>query len=130
MFHKKKPKRYRTYFSSISFFLSCFPLSLFCIIFIYCFLPFCSSGTKEAEPTCGRPLGLRFDRYGVNLIVADAHLGLLKVDTKTGTVSTLVSSKTGAHGVPFKFVNDLDIDRYGTIYFTDSTAKWDRCNHK
>lgn len=82
------------------------------------------------EQTCGRPLGMRFDRYGVNLLVADAYYGLLKVHTTTGTVSTLVSSKTGAFGVPFKFVNDLDIDRHGTIYFTDSSAKWDRRNHK
>lgn len=32
---------------------------------------------------CGRPLGMRFDRQGA-LIVADAYLGIFKVNVKTG----------------------------------------------
>lgn len=83
-------------------------------------------GTEELEPTCGRPLGMRFDRYGINLIVADAYFGLLEVNTKARTVSTLVPPTPGINGKPFRFVNDLDIARDGTIYFTDTSSKWQR----
>ncbi|CAH3043644.1 unnamed protein product [Pocillopora meandrina] len=83
-------------------------------------------GTPEAEPTCGRPLGMRFDKYGINLIVADAYLGLLEVNPKARTVSTLVPPSPGMNNRPFRFVNDLDIARDRTIYFTDSSSKWQR----
>lgn len=83
-------------------------------------------GTEELEPTCGRPLGMRFDKYGINLIVADAYFGLLEVNTKARTVSTLVPPTPGINGKPFRFVNDLDIARDGTIYFTDTSSKWQR----
>lgn len=84
------------------------------------------TGTLELEPTCGRPLGMRFDRYGINLIVADAYFGLLEVNPRARTVNTLVPPSPGINGKPFQFVNDLDIARDGTIYFTDSSAKWQR----
>jgi sugar lactone lactonase YvrE len=87
-------------------------------------------GTPELEPTCGRPLGMRFDRYGTKLIVADAYYGILEVDTISGTVSTVVPSKPGVHGEPFRFTNDLDVDRKGTIYFSDSSTKWDSRNSR
>lgn len=85
------------------------------------------AGTLELEQTCGRPLGMRFDRYGINLIVADAYYGLLEVNPRARTVNTLVPSAPGINGKPFRFVNDLDIARDGTIYFTDSSTKWQRC---
>lgn len=84
-------------------------------------------GTLELEQTCGRPLGMRFDRYGINLIVADAYYGLLEVNPRARTVNTLVPPAPGINGKPFRFVNDLDIARDGTIYFTDSSTKWQRC---
>jgi len=83
-------------------------------------------GTPELEQTCGRPLGMRFDRYGINLIVADAYFGLLEVNPRARTVNTLVPPSPGINGKPFRFVNDLDIARDGTIYFTDSSTKWQR----
>ena len=85
-----------------------------------------TTGTPELESTCGRPLGMRFDRYGINLIVADAYFGLLEVNPKARTVSTLVPPTPGINGKPFRFVNDLDIARDGTIYFTDTSSKWQR----
>ena len=42
-------------------------------------------GREEDEPTCGRPLGMRFDKDGY-LIVADAYLGLFKVNVVTGKI--------------------------------------------
>ena len=89
-------------------------------------IPISYTGTPEAEPTCGRPLGMRFDKYGINLIVADAYLGLLEVNPKARTVSTLVPPSPGMNNRPFRFVNDLDIARDRTIYFTDSSSKWQR----
>ena len=85
------------------------------------------AGTLELEQTCGRPLGMRFDRYGINLVVADAYYGLLEVNPRARTVNTLVPPAPGINGKPFRFVNDLDIARDGTIYFTDSSTKWQRC---
>ncbi|XP_031572251.1 adipocyte plasma membrane-associated protein-like [Actinia tenebrosa] len=84
----------------------------------------------ELESTCGRPLGMRFNRYGTKLIVADAYYGLLEVDVLSGSTSTLVPPTPGVHGDPFKFFNDLDIDRKGTIYFTDSSTKWQRKDNR
>ena len=69
---------------------------------------------------------MRFDRYGINLIVADAYFGLLEVNPRARTINTLVPSSPGANGKPFRFLNDLDIGRDGTIYFTDSSTKWQR----
>jgi sugar lactone lactonase YvrE len=66
--------------------------------------------------TGGRPLGLRFDPQG-RLIVCDAVKGLLAID-REGRVTTLA---TEADGRPFRFTNNLDVARDGTIYFTDAS---------
>jgi len=51
---------------------------------------------------CGRPLGLQFFAKTGDLYIADAYL-------------------TQADGVPFHFVNGLDVDQAtGDVYFTDS----------
>ena len=69
--------------------------------------------------TGGRPLGLAFDKDG-NLIVADAAKGLVQVD-RNGRVTTLVEQVDGAR---FGCLNDLDIARDGTIYFTEASNKF------
>ena len=69
---------------------------------------------------------MRFDRDEEHLIVCDGYLGLLKVNPSTGEVQTLLSAKEGMEEVPFKFLNDLTIASDGTIYFTDSSWKWQR----
>lgn len=86
-------------------------------------------GSFELEPLCGRPKAMKFDSDG-NLVLVDSHKGLLKVHIASGEVETLVSSEHGADGVSFKFLNGLDISKDGTIYFTDSSTKWDRRYHK
>ncbi|XP_013383692.1 adipocyte plasma membrane-associated protein isoform X3 [Lingula anatina] len=40
-------------------------------------------GKFDDEPTCGRPLGMRFDKDG-SLVVVDAYLGLFRVNVETG----------------------------------------------
>ncbi len=68
--------------------------------------------------TGGRPLGLQFDRHQ-NLIVCDAHKGLLSID-RQGRMTVLV---TAAGGLPFGFTDALDIASDGRIYFTDASFK-------
>ena len=45
--------------------------------------PSCFVGNYSDEPTCGRPLGMKFDPDGY-LVVCDAYLGLFRVDVDTG----------------------------------------------
>ncbi|XP_019753129.1 adipocyte plasma membrane-associated protein isoform X2 [Hippocampus comes] len=88
-------------------------------------LPECGSGT-HFEPVCGRPHGVRLDRHG-NLIVVDAYLGLYSVDPRSGRKMLLVANSQGADGVPFAFLNGLEISsQTGIIYFTDSSSRWGR----
>jgi sugar lactone lactonase YvrE len=69
--------------------------------------------------TGGRPLGLDFAPDG-NLIVCDAHKGLLSVDPN-GQVTTLA---TEADGVRFGFPDDVDVADDGVIYFSDASSKF------
>ncbi|XP_077400721.1 LOW QUALITY PROTEIN: adipocyte plasma membrane-associated protein [Vanacampus margaritifer] len=88
-------------------------------------LPECGSSV-DFEPACGRPHGVRLDRHG-NLIVADAYLGLHSVNPRTGDKTLLVANSQGAGGIPFAFLNGLDISsQTGIIYFTDSSSRWGR----
>jgi sugar lactone lactonase YvrE len=77
------------------------------------------SAAENWANTDGRPLGMEFDAAG-NLIVADAHHGLLSV-APDGSVSLLVME---ADGIPIRFANDLDVAPDGRIYFTDSSTKF------
>ncbi|XP_053376691.1 adipocyte plasma membrane-associated protein-like [Mercenaria mercenaria] len=82
-------------------------------------------GSAEFEPRCGRPKGMKIGPDG-KLYVVDSYKGLLKVDLDTGDVETVVSNKDGSEGVPFRFLNSMDISSDGIIYFTDSSNKWER----
>ncbi|KAF7229441.1 adipocyte plasma membrane-associated protein-like, partial [Nothobranchius furzeri] len=88
-------------------------------------LPECGSST-DYELVCGRPHGVRLDRHG-QLIVADSYFGLYRVDPRTGEKTRLVANTEGARGVPFAFLNGLEISsQAGIIYFTDSSSRWGR----
>jgi sugar lactone lactonase YvrE len=69
--------------------------------------------------TGGRPLGLEWlpDR---SLLVCDAQRGLLQVDAG-GAIQELV---TEADGRPLVFCNNAAVTGDGTIYFTDSSARF------
>ncbi len=71
--------------------------------------------------TQGRPLGMDFAADGA-LIVADAYRGLLRIAPQ-GKIEVLT---TEAEGVPFKFTDDLDIARDGTIYFSDASSRFEQ----
>ena len=74
---------------------------------------------ENVANTGGRPLGMKRAPDG-NLVVADAHRGLLSVDVN-GVVSVLAS---GHAGVPFVFADDLAIARDGTVYFSDASSRF------
>ncbi|CAN6837032.1 unnamed protein product [Brassica oleracea] len=78
------------------------------------------------EKLCGRPLGLRFDKETGNLYIADAYYGLLVVGPEGGVATPLA---THVEGKPILFANDLDIHRNGSIFFTDTSKRYDRANH-
>jgi sugar lactone lactonase YvrE len=67
----------------------------------------------------GRPLGLAFDADG-NLLVANHGVGLQSV-SPDGTVRVLA---TEAAGHSIRFANDLVIASDGTVWFTDSSARY------
>ncbi|XP_062373718.1 adipocyte plasma membrane-associated protein [Sardina pilchardus] len=87
-------------------------------------IPECGS-SMDYEPVCGRPHGVRLDGSG-QLIVADSYFGLFKVDPRSGEKTLLLSNKQGCDGIPFAFLNGLELSRNGTIYFTDSSSRWGR----
>lgn len=82
-----------------------------------------TSKQSKYEQHCGRPLGLRFDRETGDLYIADAYYGLLVVGPKGGIATPLA---THAGGKPILFANDLDVHRNGSIFFTDSSVRYNR----
>ncbi|KAL6582114.1 Protein STRICTOSIDINE SYNTHASE-LIKE 13 [Orobanche minor] len=80
----------------------------------------------KLEPRCGRPLGLRFDRKSGDLYIADAYYGLVVVGPEGGLATPLA---TQAGREPILFANDLDIHDNGSIFFTDSSNRYNRMNH-
>lgn len=70
--------------------------------------------------TQGRPLGLEIDLDG-RLLVCDAHRGLLRVDTRAGSVEAVTSDIDGR---PMRFCNNSAIASDGTVWFSDSSTKF------
>ncbi|EAY89345.1 hypothetical protein OsI_10849 [Oryza sativa Indica Group] len=80
----------------------------------------------EMERRCGRPLGLRFHGETGELYVADAYYGLMSVGPNGG-VATSLAREVG--GSPVNFANDLDIHRNGSVFFTDTSTRYNRKDH-
>ena len=70
--------------------------------------------------TGGRPLGLEWLPEG-RILVCDAHRGLLTMRLDTGAVEVLADSVDGRR---MRFCNNAAITADGTIWFSDSSAKW------
>lgn len=75
---------------------------------------------ERVARTGGRPLGLELFANG-DLLVCDAHRGLLVVRVADGTVETLT---THVDGVPMRFCNNAAIAGDGTIWFSDSSTHY------
>ena len=78
-------------------------------------------GGYDNEPTCGRPLGMRFDADGY-LVVCDAYYGLYKINVTTGDAHVLLPSSVLINGRTINCLNDLDIASDGFIYMSDSSV--------
>ncbi|CAL5445087.1 unnamed protein product [Camellia sinensis] len=77
-------------------------------------------GTTDPDmgPICGRPLGFSFDSANGKLYIVDAYFGLLVVGPNGGLATQLATS---AEGVPFKFLDGVDVDQFtGLVYFSDA----------
>ena len=74
----------------------------------------------ELGNTAGRPLGLRPDGQS-GLWIADSMAGLLHMDVN-GDITLLA---TDLDGVPLRFVDDLDVDSNGRIWFSDASQRFD-----
>ena len=70
--------------------------------------------------TGGVALGLQFAPDG-NLIIADAHKGLLSIDAN-GTVSVLTDKVDD--GTPLVYVDEMAIAADGRIFFSDASTKF------
>ncbi|KAI9514858.1 hypothetical protein NQZ68_029703 [Dissostichus eleginoides] len=83
-------------------------------------------GSREQEPSCGRPLGIRAGPNGT-LFVADAYLGVFEVNPSTGESTRLVSGGQLVAGRKLSFINDITVTRDGRkLFFTDSSSRWQR----
>ncbi|KAB1212743.1 Strictosidine synthase 1 [Morella rubra] len=81
-----------------------------------------ASDTNIPKATCGRPLGIEFYNGTGDLYIADAYFGLLLGGPNGGPAT---QHATGAKGVPFQFLDGLDVDQgTGVIYFTEASAKY------
>lgn len=58
------------------------------------------------------------------LIVADAHLGLLRVTQKEGKEPKVEILANEHDGLKFKLTDGVDVGEDGTIYFTEATYKY------
>ncbi|MEV4417013.1 SMP-30/gluconolactonase/LRE family protein [Catellatospora sp. NPDC049609] len=79
--------------------------------------------------TGGRPLGIEVASDGA-LVVCDAYRGLLRVQPGDNTVEDLVPVGTPIDGVPLRLCNNAAVAADGTIWFSDSSARFDLVHWK
>ena len=73
-------------------------------------------------PTCGRPLGLTFEKKTGDLYICDGYLGVMKVGPEGGLAELVVDQ---AEGRKVMFANQMDIDEEeDDLYFNDSSDKY------
>ena len=76
---------------------------------------------EQVGDTGGRPLGLEVEPDG-RVLVCNAHIGLLRLDPGSGRVETLVRL---VDDVPLRFCSNATAAEDGTIWFTESTTRFD-----
>lgn len=79
-----------------------------------------TGNVSRVAHTGGRPLGIELFDDG-DLLVCDAHRGLLVVRPATGVVEVLLDTVAGQ---PMRFCNNAAIAADGTIWFSDSSAHY------
>lgn len=83
-------------------------------------------GSKVVANTGGRPLGLEWLPDG-RLLVCDAGAGLLAADVTSGAIECLVRTVDDR---PLRICNNAAVATDGTIWFTDSSARFDLTHYK
>lgn len=68
--------------------------------------------------TSGRPLGMKWTAEG--LVIADGLRGLLRLRPD----NTLEVLSVESEGLPFRFVDDVDVAPDGRLYFSDASHRW------
>lgn len=82
---------------------------------------------KENEEWCGRVLGVDFHKERHNELYAmDSSHGLLKVNVDTGEVDILIPINQEGNVPILNFPNDLVVLHNGSVFFTDSSKKFNR----
>jgi sugar lactone lactonase YvrE len=85
-------------------------------------------GKFEAEPFCGRPLGIRrFDKE--RLVIADAYFGIFLINDnfeEDKVEHILKSDETEVDGEECSFHNDVEVLNNDTIVFSCSSSRWGR----
>ncbi|EOA24228.1 hypothetical protein CARUB_v10017465mg [Capsella rubella] len=77
---------------------------------------------NDVVPSCGRPLGLTFEKKTGDLYICDGYLGLMKVGPKGGLAELLVDE---VEGRKIMFANQGDMDEEeDAFYFNDSSDKY------
>lgn len=76
--------------------------------------------------TGGRPLGLEVLPDG-GILICDARRGLLRLDPSTSVVTTLVSH---VDDIPLRFCSNVTASADGTLWFTESTTRFDFEDHE
>lgn len=76
--------------------------------------------TEVLADTGGRPLGVELTGDG-DLVVCDAHRGLLRVDPATGRVITLVAEVNGRR---LLLCDNAAVAADGCVYFSDSSQRF------
>lgn len=79
-----------------------------------------SGNVDSIAHTQGRPLGIELFPDG-DLLVCDAHRGLLRVSVDTGEVVVLADRVAGQ---PMRFCNNAALAADGTIWFSDSSRHY------
>eukprot|EP00731_Ephydatia_muelleri_P022636 Em0015g219a len=89
-------------------------------------------GLTSMEDKCGRPLGLHFHHSDNDLLyIADSYKGLLLGNVTSGQVKTLVDAHHPGEGIlPMKLTNDVTVLSNGSVFFTDSSSKFDRTSNR
>ena len=73
-------------------------------------------------PTCGRPLGLSFEKKTGDLYICDGYQGVMKVGPQGGLAELVVDQ---AEGRKVMFANQMGIDEEEDVfYFNDSSDKY------
>ncbi|KAJ4905048.1 Protein STRICTOSIDINE SYNTHASE-LIKE 9 [Raphanus sativus] len=76
----------------------------------------------EVVPTCGRPLGLSFEKKTGDLYICDGYFGVMKVGPEGGLAELVVDQ---VEGRKVMFANQMDIDEEEDVfYFNDSSDKY------